>query len=140
MKAFIFMLDALFAASILGVFLVAVSFELNMPKETSWLPELGNTFMTSLDKSGVFSGMLNQTDDQTRSTMNSYIGALPNNVNANLTVTIYQGKPDDTFDLKSALSVAKRTINPNQSTHIRRVFSCIGNNYYGIADLVLSYE
>jgi hypothetical protein len=137
-KAFIFTLDALFAVSVLGIFLAVVSFELNMPKETYWLPELGDNFLTSLDKTGALSNILNQTDAQAETALTSYLSTLPQNVNADITVKIYQGV-SDVFTLRRTIHVTRDVLNPTQETHIKRIFSG-ASNYFGIAELVLSYD
>ena len=137
-KAFIFTLDALFAVSILAVFFVVYSFEMNVPKETYWLSEIGNTFMTSLDKNGVFYQIFSQSDANAQAMLSSYLDKLPRNVNADLTVNIYHGS-GDIFTLSRTIHVTRGTLSETQETHIKRVFSDIPNVDFGLAELVISY-
>jgi len=137
-KGFIFTLDALFAVSVLAVFLAVVSFELNVPKQTYWLPELGNTFMTSLDKSGVLYGIYSNPSGA-QSTLTYYLNTLPPNINAKITVTIYSVPSGDVFVPSTPIEISKGTISQSQETHIKRVFSDITSKKFGIAELVLSY-
>jgi len=137
-KAFIFTLDALFAVSILAVFFVVYSFEMNVPKETYWLPEVGNTFMTSLDKNGVFYQIFSQSDASAQAMLSSYLDKLPKNVNADLTVKIYHGS-SDAFTLSRTIHATRGTLSGTQETHIKRVFSDIPNVDLGLAELVISY-
>jgi len=133
-KAFIFTLDALFAVSILAVFFVVYSFEMNVPKETYWLSEMGDTFMTSLDKNGSFYQIFTRSNPE--AALGSYLNQLPNNINANITVKIYQPPfPSTPREFKAS----KGIMNPTQETHIKRVFSNFDSMEYGLAEMVLSY-
>ncbi len=133
-KAFIFTLDALFAVSILAVFFVVYSFEMNVPKETYWLFQTGNTFMTSLDKNGSFYQTFTQSNPE--AALTSYLNLLPKNINANITVKIYT--PPFTSAPRE-INAYKGTMNPTQETHVRRIFSSFDRLEYGLAELVLSY-
>jgi len=136
-KAFIFTLDALFAVSILAVFFVVYSFEMNLPKETYWLSEMGNTFMTSLDKNESFYKIFEQTDAEAASALTSYLNKLPNNINANITVKIYT-PPFPSSPIRE-IKASKWATSQNQETHIKRVFSNFNRLQYGLAEMVLSY-
>jgi len=137
-KAFIFTLDALFAVSILAVFFVVYSFEMNVPKETYWLSEMGNTFMTSLDKDGVFYQIFPQSDANAQAMLSSYLDKLPRNVNADLAVNISHGS-GDIFTRTRSFHVTRGTLSGTQETHIKRVFADILNADFGLAELVISY-
>jgi len=136
-KAFIFTLDALFAVTVMALFFVVFSFEMNVPKQTYWLPEVGNTFMTSLDKSGVFYKIFDQTNPEAESMLNSYLNKLPSNVNANITVKIYQ--PPFPSNPVREIKTSKGTMSQTQETHVKRVFSSFNYLQYGLAEMVLSY-
>jgi len=136
-KAFIFTLDALFAVSILAVFFVVYSFEMNVPKETFWLSEMGNTFMTSLDKNGTFYEIFGQSDLEAQTALTSYLNQLPNNINANITVKIYT-PPFPSGPIRE-IRASKWATSQNQETRIKRVFSNFNRLQYGLAEMVLSY-
>jgi len=138
-KGFIFTLDALFAVSVLAVFLAVISFELNVPKQTYWLPELGDTFMTSLDKSGVLYGTYLQNPTDAQNTLTYYLNTLPANTNAKITIRIYTQGTGETFNGPTTIEASKGIINPSQETRIKRVFCNVTNKKFGIAELVLSY-
>jgi hypothetical protein len=147
-KAFIFTLDALFAVSIMAVFFVVYSFEMNVPKETYWLSVMGDTFMTSLDKSEVFYKIYDKTRgdcsvDSTdipgiQNSLSAQMKNLSNNINGKLIVTIYQGA-NDIFSLRNTIEVQKGAVSETQETHIKRVFSDPGKSCFGIVELVISY-
>jgi hypothetical protein len=138
-RAIVFTLDALFAVSILTVFLAAVSLELNVPKETYWLPEMGNNLMTSLDKIGVFTSLIQQSSPQAQATLTAYLSTVPKNINADMTVNIYRWQ-NGAFVLDKSIHAAYDVISPSQETHIKRVFTDASNNYFGVAELILSYD
>lgn len=138
-KGFIFTLDALFAVLMLAVFLAVISIELNVPKHTYWLPELGDTFMTSLDKSGVLYSTYLQSPSDAQNTLTYYLNTLPANTNAKLTIRVYTGGAGDTFSGPTTIEATKGIISPLQETHVKRVFCNITNKKFGIAELVLSY-
>ena len=137
-KAFIFTLDALFAVSILAVFFVVYSFEMNVPKETHWLSEIGDTFMTSLDKNGTFYQYSGNP-----AVLTSYLNYLPPNVNASMTINTYTCQTDNlgihSCGPPTTIQASKGTISSSQETHIRRVFADVNSHLFGIAELVLSY-
>jgi hypothetical protein len=115
---------------------------MNVPKETHWLSEMGNTFMTALDKNNVFYGMFYQSEAEARAAMDYYLATLPRNVNANITIKVYDldGSP---FRYRYEVSTAKQggvpadPAPPASLTHIKRVFSSYTSMEYGIAELVI---
>jgi len=140
-KAFIFTLDALFAVGLLSTFLIVVSFDLNTPKETHWLATTGNTFMTSLDKNGVFYKVFTSQcgpDSQAQTTLNNYLSKLPPTISASMTVKLYQGSVS-TFTDRGTISASKGTLTENEKTVVKEVFSRVSGSCFGIAELVLSY-
>ena len=143
-KAFIFTLDALFAVSIMAVFFVVYSFEMNMPKETYWLPVIANTYMTSMDKSGVFYVLFDQSELLGEQYLKTYLNNLPNNVNADIVVKVYSGtKVSDsvyTFNLiKTFNPDPKGIVSQTQQVHVKRVFARVDGRLFGIAELTMSY-
>ena len=137
-KGFIFTLDAVFAASILLIALAAISLEFYTPSQTFWLPTMGNSLMTALDKSGVFNSIFQQSDAQAQTTLTSYLASLPPNVNANITVKIYHGS-GDTFTLSRTITAIKGVPDPNHETTVKRIFNNVAGSYFGLSEMVLSY-
>ncbi len=143
-RAFILALDALFAISILAVFLTLFSTELRAPRDPYWLPQLGDNFMTSLDKNDVFYNIFYQGEADARATLDYYLATLPGNVNANITIKIYDldGYP---FRHRYEVHTQKQGVSPTDAvppdrlTHIKRVFSSFTSMEYGIAELVIWY-
>jgi hypothetical protein len=137
-RAFFFTLDSMFAVAILVVALTVISFELNTPKNTYWLPQIGNTFMTSLDKMGVFYNVFGQSDAQAQTTLVNYLNNLPPHVSASMTIRIYSGA-SDVFTLQRTIQASRGTPNTDQQTYVRRLFSDPSTNKFGIAEAVFSY-
>jgi hypothetical protein len=137
-RAFILTLDALFATSLLAVFLLMFPFEFNTPKQNYWLPELGNNFMTAMDKSGVFYNIYNQTNSTAQTALTGNLSTLPPNVAASITVNIYYGA-NDVFTLQRTINASKGVLDLNQATYVKRVFTDTYGSHFGIAELVLSY-
>lgn len=138
-KAFVFTLDALFAVSILAVFFVVFSSEMNMPQETQWLPEIGNTLMTSLDKNRSFYQIFSQSNAEAEAMLASYLNLLPTNVNANISVKIYDVSVSPPFPVLRTIEARKGAISTSQQTCIKRVFSNPMETKIGLAELVISY-
>jgi hypothetical protein len=143
-KAFIFTLDALFAVSIMAVFFVVYSFEMNVPKETYWLPVTANTYMTTMDKSGVFYVLFDHNDKSWGdSYLKAYLNNLSNNVNANIVVKVYScTKVSDSvynFNLINTFNADKGIVSQTQQVHVKRVFARVNGRLFGIAELTLSY-
>ena len=137
-KAFIFTLDALFAVTILMAFFVVYSFEMNVPKETYWLPVMAQSMMTSLDVQDTFFHTFGQDDVQIQSTMNSYLDILPPNIKSQITIRIYTTS-GDTFTLFRTIQTSRGTVGDADRTYARRVFIDMNEKRFGTAELVLSY-
>lgn len=144
-RAFILTLDALFAISLLAAFLVLFSTDLKAPRDPYWLSQLGESFMTSLDKGGLFYDIFYQSQDETFADMQYYMSALPDNINANITIDIYDldGTP---FRHRYSVQTMKKggsdadDAPPDHLTHVKRVFSDFNTMEYGIAQMVLWYD
>jgi hypothetical protein len=137
-RAFIFTLDAMFAVSLMVLFLVVVSSEMAQPRDADWLPKLGNQLMTSIDKLGSFHHTYHQSDVQVQSMLNSYLDSLPPNINGKITIKLYSTAGDE-FNLMRTIESAKGEINPAHETHFKRLFIHSSDNHFGTAELVLSY-
>jgi argininosuccinate synthase len=109
---------------------------MNVPKDTYWLPEMGNTFMTSLDKNGVF---YNFFDTSNNAALIDSLNSLPPNVNGLIVVRIYHGADSGFTQQGTDIQASKGIISTNQETHIKRVFARVNDRLYGIAELTLSY-
>ena len=137
-RGMIISLDVLAAVMLLIIFLTMISFELNMPHETTWLAKLGEDYLTVLDKGGVLLNITEQDDSTALATLQTYLNKLPGNVGANITVKIYDCVEGSTT-LDRDLNKVKGTVVFERTT-VRRVFTDPKDNECGLVILEVWYD
>jgi hypothetical protein len=137
-RGIIISLDVLAAVLLLILFLTMISFELNMPHETTWLAKLGEDYLAVLDKGGVLLNITEQNDNTALVTLQTYLNKLPGSVGANITVKIYTCSTGAT-NLKKDFNKIKGTVVFDRVT-VRRVFTDPKDNECGLVILEMWHD
>ena len=137
-RGIIISLDVLAAVLLLIIFLTMISFELNMPHETTWLAKLGEDYLAVMDKGGVLLNITEQGESTALVILQTYLDKLPGNVGANITVKIYACSAGTT-NLKNELNKIKGTVVFDRVT-VRRVYTNPQQNECGLVTLEMWYD